>query len=328
MPTTNPPKQIRDDEIDLRDLFNRIGNTLSKWFRAIGEALVRTIVFLLKNIIPLIISVIIGVGISYALKWITKPVYTSEITLRSNVVPVEQMISNLKQLTILLKEKNFNRVATLLSISPEKAKIIGMIEAFWIIDMNNDTIPDFIDYRNSHNVYDTMNVRMKDRFAVRVELQESQEIPQMKGYLFSYVDQNPVFRQQNELRLRMIDELYARLNYDIEQLDSLQKVKYFEETRNIKPEKGGQIFFLQDNTTQLLYSDIYNLFRRKQELDQEKNLYNEILTVINDFHQPVKRFNGGWYYGKIVIPLCFGLMLIWLIIRRNLKKLRKVFNRY
>lgn len=328
MSTTNPPKQIRDDEIDLRDLFNRLGKTLSKWFKAVAEALVHTIVFLLKSLIPLIISVLIGAGISYALKWSTKPVYSSEITLRSNVIPVEQMISSLNQLTILLKEKNYNGVATLLSISPEKAKIIRKIEAFWIIDRNNDTIPDFVDYKKSHNVYDSLNVRMKDRFAVRVELQEPGEIPQMKDFIFSYVNHNPVFGQQNELRLKMIDELYARLNYDIEQLDSLQKVKYFEETRNIKPEEGGQIIFLQDYTTQLLYPDIYNLFRRKQELDQEKYLYNEILSVITDFHQPLKRNNGGWYYGKIVIPLCFGLMLIWLIIKKNRKKLLEVFRRY
>jgi len=244
------------------------------------------------------------------------------------VVPVEQMISSLNQLTILLKEKNYNGLATLLSISPEKAKVIRKIEAFWIIDRNNDTIPDFVDYKNSHNVYDSLNVRMRDRFAVRVQLQEPWEIPKMKDHLFSYVNHNPLFAQQNELRLKMIDELYARLNYDIEQLDSLQKVKYFEETRNIKPYEGGQIIFLQDYTTQLLYPDIYNLFRRKQELDQEKYLYNEILSVITDFYQPVKRHNGGWYYGKIVIPLCFGLMLILLIIKRNRKKLLDVLRRY
>jgi len=328
MPDTNHLKEGLDNEIDLRDLFNRIGRTISKWFRAIGKAILCSLVFLLKSIIPLAISVLIGVGLSYIFKWSTKPVYIAEMTLRSNTVPNAEMISNINQLRILLKEKNYNGVATALSIKPEDAEIIKNIEAFWIIDRNSDSIPDYVDYKNAHNVYDSINVRMKDRFVVNVELIDPEGIPKMKDGIFSYVYNNPLFKQQNDFRLKTIDELLVRLNYDIVQLDSLQKVKYFEETRNLKPEKGGQMIFLQEHVTQLVYGDIYDLYDRKQYLDQQKSLYNEILTILSDFYQPVKRHNGGWYYGKTVIPLCLSLTIVYLILRRNRRKLKEVFNKY
>jgi len=328
MSPTDPVKKIHSDEIDLRDLFSKMGRTLSGWFRAIGRAILYTIVFLLKNFIPLVISLILGVGLSYAMKWGTKPVYSSEITLKSNTVPNAEMITNINQLGILIEEENFNGIATAFSMSPEEAERIKEIRACWVIDRNYDSIPDYVDYRNSHNVYDSVNVRMNDRFVIKVEVRDPADIPKMKDRIFSYVNNNPVYKQQNDFRLSMIDELLIRLNYDIEQLDSLQKVKYFEETRNMKPDQGGQMIFLQEHATQLVYNDIYNLYARKQELDRQKNIYYEILSVINDFYQPVKRHNGGWYYGKILIPVCFTLILIYLILRRNRNKIKEIFAKY
>ncbi len=317
-----------DNEIDLLNLFRKMGITLSKWTRAIGNGLVVSIFFLIKNMIPLLFSVLFGIGLAYIFKWTTKPSYVSEITFRSNAVPNSEIISYINKLKMLVKEKNYGGFANTLSITPEQANKINDIEAFWVIDRNFDSIPDFTDYKNSHDVYDTINVRMKDRFVVRIKLSDPKDIPQMKDKLFLYVNNNPVFQQQNIFRLKMVDELLTRLNYDIEQLDSLQKVKYFEETRYMQPEKGGQMIFLQEHATQLVYGDIYALYTRKQELDQEKNLYPDLLTVISDFYQPLERQNGGLYYATTVIPICVGLTILFLIFLRNRRKLREIYSKY
>ncbi|HOF19920.1 MAG TPA: hypothetical protein PLO24_01570 [Bacteroidales bacterium] len=328
MSTTGPVKETVSDEIDLRDLCRRMSQTMSDWCRKTGRAFLITVIFLLKNILLLTFSILAGVGISFALKWTTKPEFISEITLRSNAVPTADMISNINQLDILIREKNYSSIASALSSSPEEVVKIKRIKALWVIDKNRDNIPDFTDYRDSHNVYDSVNVRMTDRFVVQVKVENSDEISKMRDRLFSYVNKNPVFIRHNEFRLKTIDELLLRINYDIEQLDSLQKVKYFEETRNIKPEKGGQIIFLQDHSTQLVYDDIYTLYLRKQSLDEEKSLNNQILSVINDFYQPLRRHNGGWYYGKTVIPACLFLTLLFLIIKRNRARLKEIFSKY
>jgi hypothetical protein len=128
--------------------------------------------------------------------------------------------------------------------------------------------------------------------------------------------------------MRQNHELLARLNFDILQLDSLQKVKYFEETRNIKPITGGQIVFLQEQKTQLVYTDIQSLFARKQLLESERDLYSGIVTVLSDFSMPTGRENGTMFYGKKVIPFFFFLTLIVLIIFANRKKLFELYKKY
>jgi hypothetical protein len=317
-----------DDEIDLLELFRRMGRTISKWFNAIGRAFLVSVIFLIKNMVILLVSLLIGIGISYIIKWTTKPFYVSEITFRSNVVPNAEMLSYINKLRYLLKQKNYSQVSAALSIKPENNQGIIDLEGFWVIDKNNDSIPDFIDYRNKHDVYDTLNVRMKDRFVIRVKVRDPGSLSSIRDGIESYANSNKIFQKKNELRLKQYDELLSRIDYDILQLDSLQKVKYFEETRNRIPEKGGQMIFLQEQNTQLVYDNIYSLYNKKQSIETEKSLYPEILSLVSDFSQPLKRFNGGFYYGKIIIPTVVGLMLLYLIFHRNRKKIREIYRAY
>jgi len=306
-----------DDEIDLLDLFKRMGKTISKWFNTIGTAFLVSGIFLIKNMISLLFSILIGIGISYIVKWVTKPFYVSEVTFRSNVVPNAEMLSHINKLGYLLEQKNYSQVSSALGLGPENNRQIIDLEGFWVVDRNNDSIPDFIDYHNRHDVYDTLNVRMKDRFVIRVKVRDPGSLPRIRDGIVYYGNSNEVFKRKNELRLKQYDELLARIDYDILQLDSLQKVKYFEETRNRIPENGGQMIFLQEQKTQLVYDNIYLLYDRKQNIETEKSLYPEIISLVNDFYQPLKRFNGGFYYGQIIIPVVFGLMLLYLIYYRN-----------
>jgi hypothetical protein len=86
--------------------------------------------------------------------------------------------------------------------------------------------------------------------------------------------------------------------------------------------------FLQEQKTQLVYTDIYDLYKRKQALDAERTLYKDIVTVLSDFAIPAKRDNGLVHYGLIIIPLIFLLTVIFLILRTNRKKIRKAFEKY
>jgi hypothetical protein len=130
------------------------------------------------------------------------------------------------------------------------------------------------------------------------------------------------------VRLRQNHELLSRYDYDILQLDSLQKVKYFEETRNVKPASGGQIVFMQEQKTQLVYGDILSLYSRKQELEGERDLYKNIVTIISDFSLPTRRENGAFYYGKYLIPIFFFLTLFILILLANHNRLEEIYKKY
>jgi len=143
-----------------------------------------------------------------------------------------------------------------------------------------------------------------------------------------FVAYDSLFSQRNRVRIRQNEELQVRISYDLLQLDSLQKIKYFEETQRMSQPGNGQMIFLQEQQTQLVYPEIQGLFERKQQLDADLTLYKDIVTVLSDFSIPAKRQNGGMYYGKVLIPLFFFLTLIILILLKNRKKLTEVYNKY
>lgn len=324
--TTN--KNVRDDEIDLLDLFRRMGRTLTRWGNELGRAFLKSTVFLLRRWLPLGLSLVAAVGVSYLLKFTSASFYTSDMTLRNNAVTTSEIISYVNRLHTFCQENNSIALSAALSVKPESVDNILDISAFWVIDQHKDGIPDYVDYKNNHNVYDTINIRMRDRLDIRVKIKSPQELSLIRDGIVTFIKNDSLFQQKNRVRLRQNLELLTRLNYDILQLDSLQKVKYFEETRNRKPQSGGQMIFLQEQKTQLVYTDIYTLYARKQALESEIDLYKGIVTVLSDFSLPAIRDNGGLYYGKKIIPLFFFLTLLILILVANKKKLEEVYKKY
>jgi hypothetical protein len=320
--TTN--KNAGNNDIDLLDLFNRMGRTMNRWAQSVGKAILISIVFLIRRWLPLTFTILAAIGVSYFLKITSPSIYTSDLVLRSNVIGNEQMISYINRLQNLDKKS----LSETLKLSEETVDNIIGINACWIIDLNKDTIPDYVDYKNNHNIYDTTNIRMEDRFDIQVRIKSPQELNQLKDGLLNYIGRDPLFQQRNSIRLAQKMELIERLNLDISQLDSLQKVKYFEETRKRPDQNGGQIVFLQEQNTQLLYRDIYSLYSIKQKLETEIDLYKGIVTVLNDFSLPTTRVNGLLYYAKQVIPLFFFITLLFLLLFANQKKLKEIYKKY
>jgi hypothetical protein len=293
-----------------------MGKGIGKMARAIGRAILISIVFLLRHWLPLGLSVLLGIGVSYLLKYTSPSLYTSDLVLRTNTIPASDLISYVNRLHFYCKEGNKKALMEAIAIPESQIKNISDISANWI------------DLKNNHNIYDSVNVRMQDRFNIRVNINSPQELVKVRNSLIGYINSDSLFQQRNRLRIRQNDALLTRYDYDIELLDSLQKVKYFEESRNRQPQDGGQMIFLQEQKTQLVYSDIYTLFSRKQILESEKVIYRDIVTILSDFSIPALRVNGGGYYAVRIVPILFFLALLVLILIANRKILGEVYHKY
>jgi len=323
-----PSTEAKSDEIDLLDLFNRMGRWFKRIFKSCWKAFLVSFFFMLRNWYWLGLSVALGIGGSYLLKYSSEKFYNSEIVLRSNAIPNADIITYINKLHTFCREKNINELANALSVDPGKVKYIKDIEAFWVVDKGKDGIPDFVDYKRSHNPLDTVNVFMQDRFVVLVKTAIPQELTSIRNGLISFIEKNQFFQEQNALRKKQNESLLARFDYEIESLDSLQKVKYFEESRRLLPKEGGQMIFLQEYKTQLLHDDIYSLILRRQDIERQLTIYSGLITVLSDFTPPARPVNRASYYGKTLIPVLFILTLILLILAENRERLRQAYMKY
>jgi hypothetical protein len=270
----------------------------------------------------------LGLGLSFILKSTSESSFTSDLVLRANTVAPSDLIPYINKLHTFCIEDNKPALAASISSTPDQVKNIIDISSYWIIDKNKDNTPDIVDYSGNHNVYDTVNVRMLDRLDIRVKIKTPQELTKVRDGIIKYIETDSLYQQRNRLRLRQNQELLSTINYNIQLLDSLQKVKYFEETRNTQSKTGGQLVFLQEQKTQLVYKDIFELYARKQTLEADRDLYKGLVTVLSEFSLPARRDNGGLFYAKIYVPLFFVLTLLFLILLANRSKLIEVYNKY
>lgn len=331
---------VRNDEIDIVDVFKRIGRQFSRFGKFLGRAFVLSFVFIVRRWLPLAISVIAGIAISYFLKSTSPSFYTSDIVFKNNLAIIDKeklrdnsgttadLISKINKLHTFCSESNNLALSGSLHMKSDSVQNIADISAYWIIDQSKDGIPDYVDYKGNHSAYDTLNIRMPDRFDIRVKIKSLVDLDIIRDGILNFLNTDSLYQQKNRLRLKQNADMLRRLNYDIAQIDSLQKVKYYEEKRNVKPAGTGQIVFMQDQKTQLFYNDVYFLYNKKQKLEEERDLYKNIVTSISDFSQPSKRENGAMYYGETVIPVTFSITLIILILLANRKKLKEIFEKY
>jgi hypothetical protein len=325
----NSTSKVNDkNEIDLFEILRRFGTNIKKGSVVLGISFLKSVVFLLRHWLPLGLSIFAGIGLSYFLRATSDSFYTSDLVLRNNIISNDHMINYINRLHNYNMEDNSEALQNALLLTNEQVNNILDISAYWIIDKGKDGIWDYVDYKNSHNIYDTINIRMQALFNIRVKIKEPKELTILRDGIIKYIESDTLFQQRHKVLSRQRQELISRYDYDIKELDSLQKIKYFEETKSRLPKNGGQMVFLQEQKTQLVYGDIYDLYTKKQMLESERDLYKGIVTVFNEFSLPAKRNNGGLYYGKVIIPILFFLTLLILIIKTNFKKLIAIYNKY
>jgi hypothetical protein len=328
MTEENTNKPIRNDEIDLLDLFNRMGKTVKRWGSSLVSAVLIAIVFMIKKWIPLSISLVLGIIAAYLSTKTANEMYSSELILKNNTVSNFDMIEYLNRLHVYCNQGNLSELSDRLNISKEEINKIKDIQSFWIISHKRERIPLYVDYENKYTVSDTANIRMQDRMVIRIIMKSKIDLNAAREGIITFINSDSLFQQKNRLRLRQNQELLERLYIDIDELDSLQKVKYFEETRNREPQKGAQMIFLQQQNTQLVYNDIYGLYSRRQSIETERDLYNGIITVISDFSLPKKADINNFYSGQRIIALLFLATLLVLVIIANRKRLLEIYNKY
>jgi hypothetical protein len=301
-----------------------MGRTIRKWMNALGRAFLISVVFLIRRWLPLTLSLFAAYGIAYIMKSTSTSVYTSDMILRSNVIENSQLIDYINRINSIDK----GDIPKILGIPDSTAENLNDIRAYWIIDKNKDRIPDYVDYKNSHDIYDTTNIRMQDRFSIQIKIKESENLDLLRDGIIKYIESNKLFQQRNRRRLVQNKEMLERVITDIENLDSLQKVKYFEEGLEKVPQTGGQLIFLQEHNTQLLYNEIQDLYYKKQDLETNLEIYRDIITIISELTTPSTRINDLMFYSLKTIPIAIFLTLVILVAIANRSAIKNVFNKY
>lgn len=322
----NKNQKRPNDEIDLLELFNKMGKGIKWFFINIWNIFLKVTVFLIRKSLYLIAFIILGFLVALLQFNTSDRFYSSDMILRSNSVNNADMIAHINKLHFYGEENNKQALAQSLNLDSAEVENIVDVEAFWIIDRNRDGIPDLVDNKNKYD-QDTTVTHMSSRFDVRVKTLQPQSLDKVKGGILRHINTNLFFEKINRIRLVQLRERIAKTETELSELDSLQNYKYFEERQKGKFSEG-QMVFLSEQETKLFHGSVFELYQSKQNLDRELDIYSEIVTVLDDFTPPAQPENSFSQIAKRWVILFFVLGLFFVVILSFRKELISVYRKY
>lgn len=199
----NREKEIlKRDEIDMHFVYSRI----SMFIGRIGRKL--SYFFKLLNIYKwlLVLFVLVGGAFGYLGFYVTKPYYSSSMTLMLANIRNEFIEDQLNKLTIMISEDNFDEVARRLEITPEAAKQIK--------SMNFSNLDE--------KRVEEDSILVGSPFKVELLLYDRTLFNSLEPAITNYLENNRYFSKQKRIKQRHLESLINKLDDEISSIDSLK----------------------------------------------------------------------------------------------------------
>jgi hypothetical protein len=309
---TSKENTTPNDEIDLLELFQKMGNAIKNGFMALVQFIYQIILFLVRKSVFIGIVVILGL-IWGGIKYKTSPrYYSSRLEAYSNTLSSIDMINYINNIHELFAQKNIENLESKLGTTEETLKNVKDVQAFKVMDFNDDGITDEIDFNNEYSTADT--TVSDTRFVVKVEVFDQEVFPVIQNRIISYIGQNTYINEMNQVRKRQLHELIAQLGSEITMLDSLKREEYFKKEDKMEPQQG-QLLVMNEKETQLYHPQLLSLYKEKQELEEQLELRMDPITIIQDFSAlSITENNLMTYlkkYGVLALVLSIVIGLLW-----------------
>tara|TARA_B100001093_G_scaffold229745_1_gene220286 strand:+ start:800 stop:1864 length:1065 start_codon:yes stop_codon:yes gene_type:complete len=121
-----------NEEVDLGQLFNTIGNIFNKFFRFIGSifsylfmAFVWLVFFIRKRLIILLIAAAVGIIVGYMFEETSPPVYKSSISVKQNYQTGENLYGSINYYNGLLRDRDYVVLSKVLGLKSSPKEIVG-----------------------------------------------------------------------------------------------------------------------------------------------------------------------------------------------------------
>ena len=313
----------KNDEIDLIEVFLKIGVGIKSLFNWFINLFYSILLFFIRKAILTSIVIIIFLSFGYY-KYKTSPrYYSSSIEAYSNAISSIDMINYVNNIYELFRTNNIGELQSKLSIEQKELEKIKNVKAYKVIDLNKDGVTDEIDYFERYSTADTLV--SENRFVVKVEVFDPAIFPIIQASILSYIDKNKYINELNTVRKKQLNELIVKLDEEISALDSLKKTEYFKINEKLEPQ-SGQLLVMNEKKTQLYHDQIIQLYKQKQELEQNLELRTDPITIIQGFSALSTVENDLISYIKLfgILGLVIGVVISFIV--ENIKVIRKVVS--
>ncbi len=304
-------EEKKHDEIDLIDLFKKLGNMIKKFFLGIGKLISLFFLFLIRHAVLISSLIFIALIIGFIKYKSTPTSYISSFEAHSNALPSLETIRYINNIHQDFKERNYQQLETKLELDSLYLRKIKDIQAYKVIDLNKDGVTDIIDYDNSYPSSDTTISR--SLFVVQVKTYKTGIYDTIKDRIIDYVNKSEYIKENISIRNQQLKELTSKVNEEISYMDSLRKTEYFSKEDKLKPGQG-QLLIMNEKETQLYHDNILTLYEKRQNYERRLELRGEPITIKQDLTEVSVEYDLFYYLKKyglagLIVGIFGGLII-------------------
>lgn len=335
----------KEKEIDLLEVSGNVAKSVKKgsvvilaflWkiVKLIFIVLYRIFNFGLNSWKWAVIVGIIGAGSTYYLYNTSEAYYNSDGYGVTRITSNQEIIQIINSISIPNDSLKFT-LKNDLNLAPEVYNNILSLKASWLIDENGDGISDFVDYNNNYafdKEKDSLSVRMKDRFNVRLQVRNQTITDEVQTALLKYLYDHPFIKNLNYGRLNTIEGMVRVYGDQAQVLDSLQYYEYFVEKQESKNTLNGfkfgefELLAGDDQKDKRLYHEDIISLKENAISSKSSLIYNtEPILFVGNLNNTSSRANNLMFYAKrVAYPLIPLALLFFIIFKRT--EIERIFH--
>ncbi len=207
-----------------------------------------------------------AVAYSYYMTHGDRRAYKAEFRVILNDGDLNTYSEIINSLNRYLRNEDSERFDNILQMPPEKRGKVGTV--FYSVVEEKDT------------------VIMNTSIGITFFMSNPDVFPVVKKAMIDYFKKNEHFSSLNAVRIASLKERERILEKDIAEIDSLQKIEYFQKT-NESAVKLDQNLILKTEK-QMFYTDKLELMKEKEAVSKELAIQSEVVTVISEFLPSLK----------------------------------------
>jgi len=304
------------NEIDLIEVSGKVLKQMGIFFKWAASIVQQVFIFFLRKSLWFAICIIAMLAFSYGVHKMRKPLYSTMMVARMNVLDNAFAISYVNNLNaslsdVHLAKKVFNLPDT------SFAKHIKSIQGYWGVAYFEGGSVDFIDFAWKHItpsvMRDTLDKshRVNDRFYVKVGVSSDTVQPYLTKGLIENICSIPYLQELNADRKARVRERITVLERQIKVLDSLQYYEYFvKDAKTVKPSMMGQLLLLNEKEKTLFHEEIMKLHNERFYYESDLKVNPEPATVIQGFETNFQRESSYFRAAKRMLVIGFLLTLV------------------
>ncbi len=328
-----PKNTTSNDEIDLGQLFQMIGNGLRKLFNFIGNifkgffhVIILILLFIKRHLVKLIITGIIGLILGFFIDYIKEPEYISMMVIEPNFNSAQQLYNNINFYNELADSKDSVGLSEALDISVKEAAEIKEMKIEAYVDENqkvqlfdrfirslDSTTQRAIDIKNYLENFNSIDARFHTITLIATNNTIAKKI---QPTIINSISSNEYFKLQqniNDKNLDLQDSIYKKQLVEIDSLQRLYKRVMEKEAEN--PLQGTNINLGENGTDEnkelALILQVDKFKESIVKINEERANKSSILNVISAFPRRGVEDDSLWNSYKFLTPLVFiGMVLL------------------